>query len=86
MMIDEARHFDMRVFLAFLSIVHSDEIKEIWHFASSVNAQIKRRGKDEDATERCLGIEELRSQIALLEKDRKKWEFRVPDAYRLVEF
>mgnify|MGYP001024546293 CR=1 FL=1 len=86
MMIDEARHFDMRMFLAFLSVVHSDEIMEIWRFTDSVNAQIKRRGKEEDITERCLGIDELRTQIALMEKDRKKWEFRVPDAYRLVGF
>ncbi|MDE7210252.1 MAG: HD domain-containing protein [Lachnospiraceae bacterium] len=84
MMIDEARHFDMRVFLAFLSVVHSEGIKEIWEFVESVNRQIRARGKSKATAEGCIAIDidQLRGQIDQLRKERRKWEFRAAERYR----
>lgn len=47
MMIDEVQHFDMKIFLAFLSLVHSEEIRDIGQFAATVNEKIRERGKDD---------------------------------------
>lgn len=88
MMIDEARHFDMRVFLAFLSLVHSEEIGEIWKFASDVNAGFRKRGdymfaggKSADmGAGKPEGMEKLREDV------RGKWKFRVGERYRLSEY
>lgn len=88
MMIDEARHFDMRVFLAFLSLVHSEEIGEIWKFAGDVNAGFRKRGdcmfaggKGADmGTGKSEGMEKLREDV------RGKWKFRVGERYRLSEY
>ncbi len=49
MMIDEVRHFDMKIFLAFLSIVHSEDIKDIVWFAETVNEKIRQRENGDDA-------------------------------------
>lgn len=51
MMIDEVRHFDMRIFLAFLSLVHSDRMKDILWFAETVNEKIRQRENVKGAVE-----------------------------------
>lgn len=37
LMIEEVKNFDMKVFLAFLEVVHSDEFNEIQNFISTIN-------------------------------------------------
>ncbi len=36
-MIEEVKNFDMKVFLAFLEVVHSDEFNEIQDFVNTIN-------------------------------------------------
>ena len=86
MMIDEARHFDMRVFLAFLSIVHSEEIKDIWNFSEGVNAQIRKRGGYGLAKGKGMDMGQLRGCAHQLRDMRGKWEFRVGEGYHLTEY
>lgn len=51
MMIDEVSHFDMKIFLAFLSLVHSDRMKDILWFAETVNEKIRQRENVKGAVE-----------------------------------
>lgn len=50
LMIDEVKNFDMKLFLAFLNVVHSPEIEEVRYFTEQANQKIRARhhlGKDE---------------------------------------
>lgn len=70
MMIDEVRHFDMKIFLAFLSVVHSEEIKDIWQFAEAANQKIRQRSKNETAADGMVDEKQLRARV-----EQMKWEF-----------
>lgn len=37
LMIDEVKNFDMEVFLGFLTLVHSIEMKEVLDFVNTIN-------------------------------------------------
>ncbi|MBP5159762.1 MAG: HD domain-containing protein [Lachnospiraceae bacterium] len=41
LMIDEVKNFDMKVFLAFMKVVHSDEYEELGKFIAEVNEKKK---------------------------------------------
>lgn len=43
LMIDEVKNFDMRVFLSFMKVVHSEEYDELGEYISSVNGKIRTR-------------------------------------------
>lgn len=43
LMIDEVKNFDMKIFLEFLNVVHSDKIKEVMCLAEQVNWKIKEK-------------------------------------------
>lgn len=47
MMIDEVRHFDMKIFLSFLSVVHSEEIKEVLEYSEKANVKIRERHREQ---------------------------------------
>lgn len=63
MMIDEVKHFDMKIFLAFLNVVHSEEIKDIWQFVECANQKIRMRNKNETVTEVMMDEKQLREEI-----------------------
>ena len=66
MMIDEVHHFDMKMFLAFLKIVHSEQIEEIWQFAECANKKIRDRGNNKEDYDVQLNSKQLAAQIAQL--------------------
>ncbi len=76
MMIDEVHHFDMKMFLAFLKIVHSEQIEEIWQFAECANKKIRDRGNNKEDYDVQLNSKQLAAQIAQLrqqsQNDRSK--------------
>lgn len=63
MMIDEVRHFDMKIFLAFLNVVHSEDIKDIMQFVECVNQKIRMRNKNEKIADAMMDEKQLRAHI-----------------------
>lgn len=43
LMIDEVKNFDMKIFLAFLNVVHSDKIEEVKCFTEQVNQKLRAK-------------------------------------------
>ena len=40
LMIDEVKNFDMKVFLAFMRVVHDDDFSQIEEYIDSVNSKV----------------------------------------------
>lgn len=45
LMIDEVKNFDMKIFLAFLSMIHMADIEELQEYAETINEKLRERRK-----------------------------------------
>lgn len=60
LMIDEVKNFDMGLFLKFLQMVHSEEIKQVWGLAEDANQRMKERDYLQEKEEVWEVIHKLR--------------------------
>jgi len=56
LMIDEVKNFDMRVFLAFMRVVHNDNFAEIEDYTESINQKVIESRKGEQDMSRLSSI------------------------------